>query len=218
MECKYCNNVCTKAGKQKNTKQKYQCMQCRKFQQAHYSYHAYHKDIEENIIRHVKRSNGIRDIAYLLKISPVTVIDKIRSMASGLESNYSDQNGCTYEMDELHTFAGNKKNDQWLIYAINKSTRCIVDILVGRRTKENIKIIVDKILKYRPKKIHTDFLNIYPGLIAPSVHRPGRYSTNRIERMNLTFRTHLKRLCRDTLCYSKKADMLEACVKIYLWA
>jgi insertion element IS1 protein InsB len=218
MKCKYCNHICAKAGRQKNGKQKYQCVYCDKYQQENYSYHAYNKDIEESIIRHVKRSNGIRDIAYLLKISPVTVIDKIRSIASCLESTYSSSKKGSYEMDELKTFAGYKKNEYWLIYAINRNTRSVVDILIGKRNTINIKKIVNKVLNFHPKKIYTDRLNIYPGLIDKSIHRPGRYLTNRIERMNLTFRTHLKRLTRSTLCYSKKADMLEACIRIYLWA
>ena len=218
MKCKYCESICKKNGKQKDGRQKYQCLKCRKYQQLIYSYHACVKGIEESIVRHVKRSNGIRDIAYLLKVSPVTVIRKIRLIAWGLESTYASSKGCVYEMDELHTFVGNKKQDQWLIYGINKGTKDVVDLVVGRRNKENIKKIVDKILQYDPKKICTDGLNIYPGLIDKAIHRPGRYVTNRIERMNLTFRTHLKRLTRSTLCYSKKVDMLEACMKIYLWA
>jgi insertion element IS1 protein InsB len=218
MKCKYCSDVCKKSGKQLSGKQKYQCVACKKYQQCNYTYHAYEKEINESIIKHVKRGNGIRDIAYLLDISAVTVIDRIRIIASTLESTYASGKGCVYEMDELRTFSGYKKNDQWLIYAINKGTREVVDLFIGRRNKENIKIIVDKVLTYFPRKIYTDGLNIYPSLIDKTIHRPGRYVTNRIERKNLTFRTHLKRLTRNTLCFSKKVDMLAACVKIYLWA
>ncbi|MGN6645400.1 MAG: IS1 family transposase [Cytophaga sp.] len=217
MKCKYCTGSCKKNGKQLTGKQKYQCIICKKHQQLTYKYIAYDKEINASITKHVKRGNGIRDIACLLNISPVTVIRKIRLISSTLRSTYESVKKCMYEMDELHTFSGNKKNDQWLIYAINKGTRNIVDLFVGRRNKENIKQIVDKVLLYDPIKIFTDRLNIYPCLIDKAIHSPGRYVTNRIERMNLTFRTHLKRLNRNTLCYSKKADMLEACVKIYLW-
>ena len=121
-------------------------------------------------------------------------------------------------MDEMQTFVGNKDNEQWLIYAIDKGSRKVVDILVGRRTKENIKKIVDRVLIYQPKRICTDKLNIYPGLVDRTIHKAGRYITNRIERLNLTLRTHIKRLSRKTICYSKRIDMLEACLKIYFWA
>ena len=218
MECKYCTGSCRKNGKQYNGAQKYQCIACKKYQQAFYAYHACNKEVNESIIKHVKRGNGIRDISYLLNISAVTVIDRIRIIASTLESTYVSAKGCVYEMDELHTFAGTKKNEQWIIYAINKGTRDVVDMIVGRRDKDHIKKIVDKVLNYFPMNIYTDGLNIYPTLIDKLIHRPGRYVTNRIERKNLTLRTYLKRLVRRTLCYSKKVDMLEACMKIYLWA
>jgi insertion element IS1 protein InsB len=218
MNCKYCSGLCKKSGRQSTGKQKYQCTVCKKYQQEVYAYQAYNKETNVSIIKHVKRGNGIRDIAYLLNISAVTVIDRIRLIASSIENRYASGKGCVYEMDELRTFAGCKKNEQWVIYAINKGTRSVVDLIVGRRDKENIKKIVDRVLEYSPRKIYTDGLNIYPGLIDKAIHRPGRYVTNRIERKNLTLRIHLKRLVRYTLCYSKKVDMLEACVKIYLWA
>ena len=218
MKCNYCNKLCSKAGKNNTGKQKYYCTSCNKYQQNTYSYKAYDIKINEQIIKYVKNGCGIRSIGRLIDISNTTVMKRIRSIASCLESTYSGSKRCSYEMDELHTFAGDKNNDQWVIYAINKGTRKIVDLFVGKRNKENIKIIVDKVLRFHPKRIYTDRLNIYPGLIDKAIHKPGRYLTNRIERMNLTLRTHLKRLTRSTLCYSKKADMLEACVKIYLWA
>lgn len=39
---------------------------------------------------------------------------------------------------------------------------------------------------------------------------------NRKERMNLTLRTHLKRLIRRGICFSRSAVMLDACLKLYM--
>ena len=141
----------------------------------------------------------------------------MRKIAATLQSTFAAKDGRTYEMDELYTYAGNKHNDCWLIYAIEKRSRTVVDLVVGKRTTENIKRVTDTILMFLPKKIYTDKLNIYPALLDISIHKAGRYITNRIERLNLTLRTHLKRLNRKTICYSKKADMFEACLKIYFW-
>jgi len=215
MKCRYCHKECNRAGKQKNGRQKYHCQQCRKYQQEKYAYKAYSLTIETDIIRHLKRGNGIRDIGYLLKISNTTVIRKIRQIAVTLKSNFKGRRGLTYEMDELCV---NMKGNLWVIYAIAKYNRQVVDIVIGSRTKECLKPVVDKVLIHDPKRIYTDGLNSYPGLIEQHIHKPGRYLTNRIERLNLTLRTHLKRLCRKTICYTKKVDMLEACVKIYFWS
>ncbi|MBK8472654.1 MAG: hypothetical protein IPL33_11080 [Sphingobacteriales bacterium] len=35
-----------------------------------------------------------------------------------------------------------------------------------------------------------------------------------MERRNRDFRTHIKRLCRETVCFSKKGDLLKAYVFI----
>ena len=110
MKCNFCTGTCRKNGRQLSGQQKYQCVVCKKYQQAEYAYQACTNGINESIIKHVKRGNGIRDIAYLLEISAVTVIDRIRTIASSLESTYASKKGCVYEMDELKTFTGNKKN------------------------------------------------------------------------------------------------------------
>ena len=135
MDCKYCKKQCSKAGKNSTGKQKYYCLLCKKYQQKTYTYKAYDLKTDEQIIQYVKNSCGIRSIGKLIHISNTTVIKRIRQIATSLESTYSSGKGCVYEMDELHTFAGNKKNDQWLIYAINKGTRSVVDVFVGIRTK-----------------------------------------------------------------------------------
>jgi IS1 family transposase len=122
-----------------------------------------------------------------------------------------------YELDEMTVTIANKK-DIYIIYAINRKTRQVIDFFVGNRTKENIKKVVDSVLFYSPGKIFTDRLNIYPSLIPATIHHPGRRLTNRIERKNLTLRTLVKRLSRYTLCFTRSVEMLERCLRICLWS
>ena len=65
--------------------------------------------------------------------------------------------------------------------------------------------------------IVADKLNIYKELIPKEIHSTKHRGINHIERQNLTLRTHLKRLNRRTICYSKSIAMLYAVVKIYFW-
>ena len=58
---------------------------------------------------------------------------------------------------------------------------------------------------------------IYLGLVPKELHHVKRRGINRIERMNLTLRTHLKRLNRRTIAYSKSLLVLTAILKIYFW-
>ena len=61
-------------------------------------------------------------------------------------------------MDELKTYIKRKTNDYWVIYAIDRDSRQVVDLKVGKRTKKNIKTVTDTLLLAACKKIHTDGL------------------------------------------------------------
>ncbi len=78
-------------------------------------------------------------------------------------------------------------------------------------------MIVNTLLLSGVEIIKTDKLNIYQSLIPRHKHVSAAYNINHIERNNLNLRTHLKRLSRRTICFSKSLTMLEACLKIYFW-
>ena len=52
-------------------------------------------------------------------------------------------------------------------------------------------------------RIYTDKLNLHAYIIQGNIHCTTQYSINHIERKNLSFRTHIKRLNRRTICFSK---------------
>jgi IS1 family transposase len=160
---------------------------------------------------------GISGIARLTGMSKANVVGKIKRMSGKALPEELVENGQEYEMDEVQTFIGKKENRCYLIYAINKRTKRVVDFVIGARTKENLDKIISKIKKLNPKSIFTDKLNLYPSLIEKGVHVSSVYKINHIERFNLTLRTHLKRLNRKTICFSKSPDMLAACLKLYLF-
>ncbi|HAD97189.1 MAG TPA: IS1 family transposase [Cryomorphaceae bacterium] len=161
---------------------------------------------------------GVRSISRVLDIPKTTVSRILLSVSQKLKAPIFTEQGHEYEVDELRTFFGSKKNECWICYAINRKTKRIIDFIVGRRTKENIAKVVRRVLSLSPTKIYTDRLNIYPGLIPKKLHFTQFRQTNHIERMNLTLRTHLKRLSYKTICYSKSIAMLTACLKIYFWS
>jgi hypothetical protein len=57
----------------------------------------------------------------------------------------------------------------------------MVEVVIGGRTKECMKPVVDKILVHDSKHIYTDGFNGCLSLIEKHIHKPGRYLTNRIE-------------------------------------
>jgi IS1 family transposase len=143
---------------------------------------------------------------------------QILNMASIITKPIFYENNQVYEVDEMWTYVGKNRpsNYCWITYAINRRTGCVIDVVIGSRSKENLKKVIDSVKMYNPKKIVTDRLKTYPNLIKPTEHDTKRYSNNRIERANLTLRTHIKRLFRKTICFSKSKKMLEACVLLYM--
>jgi len=217
MECKHCKSTNTiKYGCQKNGCRKYQCNDCHHYFQENYVYQATVIEDKQLIVL-LKESCGIRSIARILNISTSTVIRRIKRIASKLERPYPILKGKTYEVDELFTYVGNKDNRICVAYSNEPKTGYVFDISVGRRNKKNLRQVTETLVLSEAKTIYTDGLDIYQTLIPKSVHKIHKRCTNHIERQNLNLRTHLKRLNRKTIGYSKSLTMLFAVVKIYFW-
>ncbi len=163
---------------------------------------------------------GISSIGRYLQIAKTTVRRRILIITNKLTAPLFSETNQVYEVDEMQAFIG--KNHPscyvYITYAINRATRKVIDFIVGKRTKENLGKVITKLLLLSSRKIYTDRLNIYPSLIPAAIHSVFRYYTNTIERNNLTLRTHIRRLSRKTLCFSKSIAMLTACLKLYFWS
>lgn len=213
MQCRYCQGRCIKKG-QRNGCQKLQCKSCNKFQQLSYVRRKF--DERKQLILEFLQSEGcsISTLSRFLRFSKTTICNWIFKLGSAYDHLVNEKPHQEYQADELRTFIGNKKNECWIMYAINKYTKSIVSWCVGRRTSENIRLVTNKILAHDPKIICTDRLIHYRALIPKTIHEVKEKQTNHIERMNLQFRNRLKRLSRKTICFSKSESMLRASVNL----
>jgi len=208
MICKYCQNHCIKKGVRSTGKQCYQCKNCKKYQQSTYIKIHITQEQYNWVLNLHNEGNSLSGIGRLLHISVSSVQRVIIRLVRLKTKPVIQEKGEEYEMDELCTFCGKKENRIWLIYAINRRTRQIVDFVIGRRTRENIGKVVNNVLALDPKCICTDKMNMYPTLIGINRHKTYARCTNHIERKNLTLRTWLKRLNRKTICFTKSGNML----------
>jgi len=205
-----------KSGKTTNGKQRYECKGCRKRFITEYSYNAYKLGVNQSIITFTKEGLGIRSTARVLKISTTTLLERIMDIAKAINKPIIPF-GKTYEVDEMRSFVGNKNNLIWLVYALERRTRQVVDFNVGRRTNRTLRHVTKTLELSLSKRIYTDKLKNYKYVISKKVHRAALYQTNHIERMNLTLRTHLKRLNRKTICFSRNVFVLISILQIYFW-
>ena len=188
MKCNYCGSGhYIKKGKRKAV-QRYFCKECNRGFQESYSNKAYLTTIDPLLIRLLQEGNGVRNIARILEISKSTVLSRMLTISKQIKVPYINNSGHKFEVDELWSFVGNKKNVVWITYAIEKKTRNVVNFVVGRKSKEMIRPLIHALLVLHPKRIYTDKLNIYPSLVPKEIHTTFRYCTNAIERKNLTLR------------------------------
>ena len=217
MKCKHCKSKNTIGyGRQRNGRKKFHCKDCLRYFQESYTYQSYLTD-NAQIVTLTRESCGIRSIGRILKISPSTVIRRIKKIANSLQRPYPILKGKIYEVDELFTYVKHKYNRVCIAYSYEPQTGYVLDISVGKRSKRILRRVTETLVLSEAKFIYTDGLELYEKLIPKAIHKKHRRCTNHIERQNLSLRTHIKRLNRRTICYSKSLAMLVAVLKIYFW-
>jgi len=217
VNCPRCREKKTvRNGTTKNKKQQYYCKSCGKRFIENYTYQAYKSNTNKKIIQFTKEGLGIRSTARILQISTTTLLKRIVSIARKIHKPVISK-GKIYEVDEMCTYIRHKRNYIWLVYALEKNSKSVVSFSVGKRTNKTLNRVLDTLKLSEAKKIFTDRLKNYSYLIDEKLHSVKRFGTNHIERKNLTLRTHLKRLNRRTICFSKSLLILISVLKIYFW-
>ncbi len=120
------------------------------------------------------------------------------------------------ELDEMWSYVERKKNQSWLWLAYSPKHRQMLGFALGKRTNESLRNLLAKLSELKITRFYTDNWESYQNLIPEVRHWIGKAGTQRIERQNLNFRAHLKRLQRRTICFSKSKQMLEAVVRLYI--
>ncbi len=174
------------------------------------------------------RASGIRDIANVLKISAVTVILTLRiwfdtMQEPQVEGTFENVMIAVPRRDEFWSWVGHReKGKRWVWYAYCGDTGKILAFQIGKRNDASCKKLMRKMAHLDIKHYYTDNRpatrwKSYKKHIPPEKHTISKIKTQKIERQNLNFRTHIKRLCRKTICFSKKDDLHFGFIKAYIW-
>jgi IS1 family transposase len=146
------------------------------------------------------RNSGIRDIENVLGIHRDSVMSVIKAEADKIPVRplpAKKQKVATAELDEFWSFVGSKATQRWTWYAWDRQKKRILTYQNGRRTDASCKKLCDKLFaRYDIKRYNTDDWKSYSKMLPASRHRISKKGTQRIERQNLNFRTHIKRLNR----------------------
>jgi insertion element IS1 protein InsB len=221
------SNNLVKQGKTSNGTQKWQCNGCKKYFRLDYRYRAWQAGIKDKIIEITLNNSGVRDIGRVLKISKDTVCS-VSKKTTKINPYFLTANELykfrqleieirfSGETDEFWSFVQNKGNQRWTWYAIERRSGIILAWHNGKRQDKDF-LILWELLKVFPISIyHTDAWGSYSKYIPSGGHRIGKDKTWKIERKNLNFRTHLKRLNRKTICFSKNEQILDNVIGMYI--
>jgi insertion element IS1 protein InsB len=159
---------------------------------------------------------GIRDISRVLCLSTNTVLKVLRASAAKVKRARLPAHITELEIDEMWSFVGHKEHQAWLWYAFEPHSKQIVAWTVGERTDQSCRRLFKQLKRCHVLRFCTDEWKSYEKLIPWAQHWVGKRWTQDIERQNLNFRTHLKRLQRKTICFSRSEEMHEALIKLYI--
>lgn len=109
-----------------------------------------------------------------------------------------------------------KENQRWTWYVMEKETGIILSWHNGKRTDDDLKILLKQIEGIPISRYYTDDWGAYYRWLPADQHQVGKDETWKIERKNLNFRTHLKRLNRKTICYSKSEQIHDNVISMYI--
>ena len=119
--------------------------------------------------------------------------------------------------DEFWSYVGKKSNQRWTWYLINRANGDIIAWENGRRTDEIFLRLLQSVAHIPIKICYTDDWASYSKYFPEGyIHFTGKDDTWKIERRNLNFRTHIKRLNRKTICFSKKDEMHDKVISMYI--
>ena len=105
--------------------------------------------------------------------------------------------------DEFWSYVGNKSNQRWTWYSIERSSGIILACHNGSRSDSDFLEFYNLLSIFPIRYYYTDSWCSYSQHIPSDKHIIGKSNTCKIERKNLNFRTSRKRLCRRQFVFLK---------------
>ena len=158
--------------------------------------------------------SGVRDTGRILKIAPRTVTSELKKtphvnpyvldmVEQGKLNRLEVDFYYTAELDEFWSFVGNKGNQRWTWYALDRRSDIVLAWHNGKRTDADFAVLLYYLSKIPIGLYCSDNWGSYSKYLPPDKHYIGKDRTWKIERKNLNFRTHIKRLAKKQFAIQK---------------
>ncbi|HEI6905442.1 TPA: IS1 family transposase [Yersinia enterocolitica] len=184
-----------------------------------YRYNGAKPEPHQTIIDMAMNGSGCRDTARLLKISLNTVLRHLKNLPPASGSAKREPGAevvICCETDEQWSYVRCKGNLRWLFYADDRIRKRVIAHVFGPRNALTLQRLLVLLGQFTIAFYMTDTWPVYRTLLSSTSHVISKKYTQRIERHNLNLRTHLKRLTRKTICFSKSEEMHDKIIGWYL--
>ena len=116
----------------------------------------------------------------------------------------------------MHSFIDKKQYDRWIWHAIDHETGTILAFVLGRREDRMFRKLKQLLKPFGITTFYPDNLKTYEGNLEAQQKIVCKYKMQKIERKHLTLRTRIKRLQRKTIGFSKRTQMHDLVIGLYI--
>ncbi len=113
-------------------------------------------------------------------------------------------------------FSPKKTRKLWIIKAVDRRTGRTVAWVTGRRDVKTFRRLYDKVKHLTDCIFYSDDWDAFAKVLPPERHLIGKAHTVTIEQDNSNTRHHLGRMTRRTMVVSRKEQMVNASIALWL--
>ncbi|QCR14873.1 IS1 family transposase [Methanosarcina mazei] len=216
MDCPKCNSSTHKKNGIVDGRQRYKCHDCGYNYSVELKSTASPTSVKRQALQLYLEGLGFRSIGRFLGVSHVSVQKWIKKFGRELEDLKSEKEISIVEMDEMHTYIGNKKNIAGYGLLLIEFGKKFINCSFGSRGTETGQLIWEKLKTKKIEEVMTDHWKPYAEFIPETIHTQSKAETYTVEGYNSIFRHFLARLRRKTKCYTKSLEMLKYSVLLLM--
>ena len=147
MNCPRCNSSNHKKNGIVGGRQRYKCHDCGYNYTVELKSTAFSTSVKKQALQLYLEGLGFRSIGRFLGVSHVSVQKWIKKFGQELENLKSENEISIVELDEMHTYVGNKKKYCWIWIAVDRVGKKFINCSFGSRGTETGKLLWEKLTK-----------------------------------------------------------------------
>ncbi|WP_076611662.1 IS1-like element ISMba2 family transposase [Methanosarcina barkeri] len=216
MNCPRCNSSTHKKNGIVFGRQRYKCHDCGYNYTVEVKSTASSPSVKRQALQLYLEGLGFRSIGRFLGVSHISIQKWIKKFGQELEDLKSENEISIVEMDEMHTYIGNKKNISGSGLLLIELGKKFINCSFGSRGTETGQLIWEKLKQKEIGEVMTDHWRAYAEFLPENIHTQSKAETYTVEGYNGILRHFLARLRRKTKCYTKSIEMLKYSVLLLM--